>query len=123
MLSLAVIQPAHLWEKERKQSLKISEAVSKYAATMTQLGQDFNPSEELQDLCEEFNCSLYGKPGKSVKEVRYSIFCSRSSQCYQLPPTKDALRKHIKKPIKLRYGDECKNVALSFQVSTCMAGC
>ena len=67
----------------------------KFAETMTQLGQDFHPSEELQDCCEEFTCSIYGKPGISVNDVRYSMFCSRSSQCYQLPPTKDALRKHV----------------------------
>ena len=29
-----------------------------------------------------------------MNEVRYS-FCSRASQCHQLPPTKDALRKHV----------------------------
>ena len=40
-----------------------------FAATMVQLGQEFQPSAQLQDAYEEFTCSLYGKPGTSVNEV------------------------------------------------------
>ena len=49
--------------KRKKTALELVTRHPKFAATMSQLGHDFHPSEELQDSCEEFSCSLYGKPG------------------------------------------------------------
>ena len=37
---------------------------------------------------------MYGCPGRNVHNVRYKLFCSRSSESCSLPPTRDPLQKH-----------------------------
>ena len=46
--------------KRKKTALELMRRYPKFAATMSQLGHEFHPSEELQDLCEELTCSLNG---------------------------------------------------------------
>ena len=44
---------------------------------------------------EQFTCGIYGfNTATSINEVRYQMFCSRSTQSSSLPPCQDALRKH-----------------------------
>ena len=46
--------------------------------------------------CEQFVCQLYGsKACMSINVLRYEMFCLKASRSFQLPPTQDALRKHI----------------------------
>ena len=41
-----------------------------------------------------YACSLYGKSGADVNDVRYALFWQKEPESSQLPPTKDALSKH-----------------------------
>ena len=53
-------------------------------------------SDELFAKMERFICALYGPPEhSSVNDLRYDMFCLKAAQCSQLPPTKDALQKHV----------------------------
>ena len=65
--------------------------------TMRELGQSYTVSEELMEKCEMYVCSLYGKSGADVNDVRYALFCQKGSESSQLPPTKDALSKHTRR--------------------------
>ena len=67
---------------------------------MQLLGQDFEVSDELVVLCEQFVACLYNKPDAYVDEInelRYQLFCANPSKSSSLPPTKDALYWHIQR--------------------------
>ena len=65
---------------------------------MQLLGQDFEVSDELVVLCEQFVACLYNKPDvDEINELRYQLFCANSSKSSSLPPTKDALYWHIQR--------------------------
>ena len=51
------------------------------------------------DKIERFVCATYGYDMVcDVNELRYHLFCkSKNVQCHQLPPTNDALAKHVKR--------------------------
>ena len=69
-------------------------------AAMRLLGQDFEGSDELVVLCEQFVACLYNKPDvDEINELRYQLFCANPSKSSSLPPTKDAcaLYWHIKR--------------------------
>ena len=59
--------------------------------TIKELGQSNTVSEELMEKCEKNVCSLYGKSGADVIDVRYALFCQKRSESSQLPLTKDTL--------------------------------
>ena len=61
------------------------------------LGNDFQVTSELYDACEQFTLHMYGSTSTNVNEARYTLFCSKSHQSQQLPPTRDALNKHIQR--------------------------
>ena len=65
--------------------------------TMKELGQSYTVSEELMEKCERYVCSLYGKSGADVNDIRYALSCQKGSKSSQLPPTKDALSKHTRR--------------------------
>ena len=50
---------------------------------------------ELMEKCEKYVCSLYGKSGADVIDVRYALFFQKTFESSQLSPTKDTLSKHI----------------------------
>lgn len=81
--------------KGKSTGLQLIQSNPQYLAAMQQLGQSFQLSDATHAACEEFTCALYGRPGQSVNELRYNLFCLRAPQCHQLPPTKDALSKHV----------------------------
>ena len=63
---------------------------------MAEIGAEINVNDYLLKACCKFVCALYGKPiPEDVIELRYQLFCFRASQAHQLPPTMDALKKHI----------------------------
>ena len=65
---------------------------------MQLLGQDFEVSDELVVLCEQFVACLYNKPDvDEINELRYQLFCANPSKSSSLPPTKDALYWHIQR--------------------------
>ena len=65
---------------------------------MQLLGQDFEVSDELVVLCEQFVACLYNKPDvDEINERRYRLFCTNPSKSASLPPTKDALYWHIQR--------------------------
>ena len=60
------------------------------------LGSDTHVTDAVMAISEQFVCSLYSHPGKSIDEVRYKLFCmSINLQPHHLPPTKDSLVKHV----------------------------
>ena len=93
MLLLPVIRQMSFVGKGIKLAFDLVNQTSKYKKC--QLGQEFRPSEELLHVCEESVCAMYEKPGSSINEVRCDRFSSRNFECYQIPPTKDALNKDI----------------------------
>ena len=58
---------------------------------MAELGKEWQPTDLLHYECEALTCALYRVPGVPINEARYKLFYAKSPQCYQLPPTKDAL--------------------------------
>ena len=63
---------------------------------MCTLGTDFDVTPEKQLSLEAFVCAMYSKASfQSVNELKYHLFCTRTTQSSQLPPTKDALSKHV----------------------------
>ena len=64
---------------------------------MRELRQSYKVSEELTEKCEMYVCSLYGKSGADVNDVRYALFCQKGSESSQLPPTEDAISKHTRR--------------------------
>ena len=62
------------------------------------LGDSFEESPELFSQCEQFTVKLYGIDHvESVNEARYFLFCVKSHQSHQLPPSQNALKQHIKR--------------------------
>ena len=62
------------------------------------LGDDFQVTSELYDACEQFTLHMYGSTSShNINEARYNLFCTKSHQSQQLPPTRDALNKHIER--------------------------
>ena len=60
------------------------------------LGETFELTEEVYTKLERFVCQLYGKASRDVNDLRYKLFDTKGLQSQQLPPMKDALRKHIR---------------------------
>lgn len=69
----------------------------RFRSAMAELGKEWQPTDLLHYECEALTCALYGVPGVPINEARYKLFCAKSPQCYQLPPTKDALEKHVQR--------------------------
>ena len=69
----------------------------RFRSAMADLGKECQPTDLLHYDCEALICALYGVPGVPINEARYKLFCAKSPQCYQLPPTKDALEKHVQR--------------------------
>ena len=61
-----------------------------------ELGKVIPPEEKTFLDIEKFVCTLYAKAGHNVNTIRYNIFSKSSNpQSHYLPPTQDALKKHI----------------------------
>ena len=65
-------------------------------SALQHLGESFELAEEVCTKLEKFVCQLYGKASGDVNDLRHKLFCTKSLQSDQLPPTRDALRKHIR---------------------------
>ena len=81
--------------KGKKKGLDLLEKSETALAAMQKLGESFEVPDSLIKLCQDFVCALYGGQKDTVNELRYLLFCTKSMQDYQLPPTLDALRKHV----------------------------
>ena len=65
---------------------------------MQLIGRNFDADlEVLSKECQSYVCKMYGHDGDDVNAVRYSLFCAKAAESTQLPPTKDALKLHIKR--------------------------
>ena len=47
------------------------------------------------NACERLACLLYGIDHNDVNDVGYQLFSTRGAQSHLLPPTRDALLKHL----------------------------
>lgn len=65
------------------------------------LGVEWNVSDQLVSILENFTCAMYARNAKSttVNALRYEMFCSKNGDVSsgQLPPCKDALKQHAKR--------------------------
>ena len=69
-----------------------------FTETLISIGNSFEISEELFRKVESFVCAVYGFPFNDINEVRFIMFCkSKQIQCHQLPPTKDAFKRHVQR--------------------------
>ena len=62
------------------------------------VGSEWDVSEQIKVLAEEFVCELYGyKDTKDINLLQYKIYCSKCGkcECEQLPPCRSSLLKHI----------------------------
>jgi len=84
--------------KGKLRALQIFKKNSSVRETLTQLGESWDVSPELQTKLEEVVCLLYArKPATTdVNQLRYNMFCSHRGEIesHQLPPCKDSLTKH-----------------------------
>ena len=64
---------------------------------IARLGVQFQVTDDLFTACETFVCRLYGSDCISVDECRYQLFSLRCASGENLPPTADALRKHVQR--------------------------
>lgn len=68
-----------------------------YQNTLQTLGSAFAPTDQLLSACERLVCAIYGYDSDDVNEVRYALFCAKAAESSQLPPTRDALRLHVRR--------------------------
>lgn len=82
--------------KGKKQAFQLVESDPHMCTAMEMVGQSFSENtEQLQQRCAEFICSLYGYSGYDIDSVRYKLFCSKNAQTCHLPPTRDAMKYHV----------------------------
>jgi len=66
--------------------------------TFSQVGQEWDLSEELFRRLEEFTCLFYAPKSSvhCVNDLRYHLFCVKKGEVdsHQLPPCRDCLKKH-----------------------------
>ena len=80
----------------KKVGLALIQHSSSDREAVARLGVSLDLSEDVLSRCEAFVCHLYGyKDHASVNDVRYEMFAAKAAQSFQLPPTQDALGKHI----------------------------
>ena len=90
----AVTARLHLLVKEKKAAFDL--LMSGHIDAMRLLGHELFVTDKLANMCEKFACRMYSKIAVTdVNELRYRLFCSRSTQSTTLPPIKDALKLHI----------------------------
>ena len=78
------VKPAKLLQKK------------KYQALFSDLGKDFDVTDDLLISLEKFVCDLYRQvDSKGVNEARYRLFCLGTHAEKRLPPNQDSLQKHI----------------------------
>ena len=81
----------------KKHALSVLQDPKNHAAreAMGLLGCSFDVSPDLVEMVEKFVCLLYGSAEHArVDDLRYQLLCLKAAQISQLPPTRDALRKH-----------------------------
>jgi hypothetical protein len=82
-------------------ALNLIRANDTFRETFSLLGKEWNVSETVFNVIEEFTCKMYSRNAKSstVNELRYEMFCSKNGEVTsgQLPPCKDALFQHTKR--------------------------
>ena len=81
--------------KGKKLALDLIQNDNNLNRAMQLLGTNFEVTDELNELCEQFAIRLYSPVAPTINEQRYILFCTRNLQSQQLPPTRDALKKHI----------------------------
>ena len=81
--------------------LKTVTQSDKYIFAIQTLGEDIVVDEITTNIIEKLFCHLYGMPEENeINDARYRKFCkNKIPEPHQLPPTKDELLQHVKKPI------------------------
>ena len=83
--------------KSKQAAFKIMHRSEENQSALQHLGESFELAEEVYSKLEKFVCQLYGKSSRDVNDLRYKLFCTKGLQSQQLPPMRDALRKHIRR--------------------------
>ena len=77
--------------------LKVLEKNPNFVDSFTNLGSCFTPSSNLEHELEVFVCHLYKQDVDTVNDARFKLFCLGKYAGNQMPCTKDALGKHVKR--------------------------
>lgn len=84
--------------KGKTKAFKVMLKNAEFSQILSKLGDNFAVSACVIDGIERFLCSVYGFQLNNINDVRFYLFCkAKNVQCHQLPPTKDALVKHIQR--------------------------
>ena len=91
------------FKKGKNQFWKLLEKFEKFHDCFSNLGLQYEMSEELFKQLEEFVCYLYGMRIKSVNEVRWRLFEKKHKRenkiadLWSLPPCQEVLRYHCQR--------------------------
>ena len=84
--------------KRKGFSLKLLKSDKQFQQSFSELGRNWELSNELFEQMEKFTCRMYApkQQSVSVNKIRYQLFCAKSGdiESHQLPPCHDCLRKH-----------------------------
>lgn len=87
--------------KGKLAAMKMLRSDKEAQETFSDLGKNWELSDELFDKLESFTCRMYApkQPASGVNELRYQLFCAKSgdTESHQLPPCQDCLRKHAQR--------------------------
>ena len=85
--------------KGKKKAFDIVQLYPSLRQIVGSLGERVPASDEDLNKLEQFVCALYNDHRcNSVNELRYKLFCkSKNQQSHQLPPTKAALKNHLRR--------------------------
>ena len=87
--------------KRKGFSLKLLKSDKQFQQSFSELGRNWELSNELFEQMEKFTCRMYApkQQSVSVNEIRYPLFCAKSGdiESHQLPPCQDCLRKHTQR--------------------------
>lgn len=85
--------------KGKKKAFQIVQLFPSLRQIVGSLGERVPASDEDLSKTEQFVCALYNDHRcNSVNELRYKLFCkSKNLQSHQLPPTKAALKNHLRR--------------------------
>ena len=94
-----VLPSLNVITKGKKKAFDIVRLYPSLRQIVGSLGERVPASDEDLNKIEQFVCALYNDHRcNSVNELRYKLFCkSKNQQSHQLPPTKAALKSHLRR--------------------------
>ena len=83
--------------KGKKTALGVIQNDQEICKGLALLGVSQTVSASLHSSCEQFTIHLYGSTAADINTARFELFCKKNLQSQSLPPTADALQKHVER--------------------------